>query len=167
LLPDAAPKTVANFQGLATGTKSWTDPKTQRSRRTPFYNGLTFHRVIKGFMIQAGDPLANGEGGPGYSIDDEPTPDLHFDKPGMLAMAKTSAPNSAGSQFFITTAPAPHLDGKYTIFGEVVTGQEVVNQISELPTDESDKPQTPVTIRRLSVRRVGPVKPSASPVPKP
>jgi peptidyl-prolyl cis-trans isomerase A (cyclophilin A) len=155
LLPTDAPKTVANFVGLATGTKGWTDPKTGKERHTPFYTGLTFHRVIKGFMIQGGDPLANGEGGPGFALDDEINPNLHFDKPGMLAMAKRSFPNSAGSQFFITTAAAPWLESKYSIFGQVVEGQDVVEKISELPTDENDKPQTTARIDRISIRKVG------------
>lgn len=155
LLPSEAPKTTANFVGLVSGTKAWTDPKTGKERRTPFYNGLTFHRVIKGFMIQGGDPLGTGEGGPGFSIDDEISPNLHFDKPGLLAMAKRSFPNSAGSQFFITTAPASWLESKYSIFGQVVAGQDVVDKISELPTDENDKPQTPVRILKISIRRIG------------
>ena len=154
LLPAEAPKTVQNFIGLATGTKAWTD-KSGKERRTPFYTGLTFHRIIKGFMIQGGDPLGTGEGGPGFAIDDEVSPNLHFDKPGMLAMAKRSFPNSAGSQFFITTAAADWLEGKYSIFGQVVEGQDVVDKISELPTDEDDKPQTAVTIQRITIRKVG------------
>lgn len=155
LLPAEAPKTVANFVGLATGTKAWTDTKTGKERHTPFYTGLTFHRIIKGFMIQGGDPLANGEGGPGFALDDEISPNLHFDKPGMLAMAKRSFPNSAGSQFFITTAAAPWLESKYSIFGQVVEGQDVVDKIAELPTDEDDKPQTTVRIEKITIRKVG------------
>jgi peptidyl-prolyl cis-trans isomerase A (cyclophilin A) len=162
LLPDQAPKTVANFRGLVTGRKAWTDPRDQKVKHTPFYTGLTFHRVIKGFMIQGGDPLATGEGGPGYSIDDEVSPNSHFDKPGLLAMAKRSEPNTAGSQFFITTAPAPWLDGKYTIFGEVVEGQDVVDRISETPTDGEDKPTTPLTIQKITIRTVGATQPNAS-----
>jgi cyclophilin family peptidyl-prolyl cis-trans isomerase len=106
-------------------------------------------------MIQGGDPLGTGEGGPGFALDDEISPNLHFDKPGMLAMAKRSFPNSAGSQFFITTAPADWLEGKYSIFGQVVEGQDVVDKIAELPTDEDDKPQTPVTIQKITIRKVG------------
>ena len=154
LFPAEAPKTVANFVGLATGTKAWTD-KTGKERHTPLYTGLTFHRVIKGFMIQGGDPLGTGEGGPGFALDDEVSPNLHFDKPGMLAMAKRSFPNSAGSQFFITTGPADWLEGTYSIFGQVVRGQDVADKISELPTDENDKPQTPVTIQRITIRKIG------------
>lgn len=155
LLPAQAPKTVANFIGLATGTKGWVDSKTGKERHTPFYNGLTFHRVIKGFMIQGGDPLASGEGGPGFALDDEISPNLNFEKPGMLAMAKRSFPNSAGSQFFITTAAAPWLEGKYSIFGEVVEGQDVVDTISELPADDNDKPQTAVRIEKITIRKIG------------
>lgn len=154
LLPSEAPKTVENFVGLATGKKAWTDPRDEKEKHTPLYTGLTFHRVIKGFMIQAGDPLGTGEGGPGFSIDDEISPNLHFDQPGKLAMAKRSFPNSAGSQFFITTAPAPWIEGKYAIFGEVVSGQDVVNKIEQSPTDEEDKPLTPVVIQKIVIHRV-------------
>jgi len=155
LLPAEAPKTVANFVGLATGTKGWVDSKTGKERHTPFYNGLTFHRIIKDFMIQGGDPLATGEGGPGFGLDDEISAKLHFDKPGMLAMAKRSFPNSAGSQFFITTAAAPWLETKYSIFGQVVEGQDVADKISQLPTDEDDKPKTTVRIVKITIRKVG------------
>jgi peptidyl-prolyl cis-trans isomerase A (cyclophilin A) len=154
LLPSEAPKTVENFVGLATGKKTWTDPRDEKEKHSPFYNGLTFHRVIKTFMIQGGDPLGTGEGGPGFSIDDEISPNLHFDQPGKLAMAKRSFPNSAGSQFFITTAAAPWLEGKYAIFGYVVSGQDVVDKISEVTTDEEDKPTTPVTIRQVLIHKV-------------
>jgi peptidyl-prolyl cis-trans isomerase A (cyclophilin A) len=155
LLPSEAPKTVENFVGLATGKKAWTDPRDQKEKHTPFYTGLIFHRVIKDFMIQAGDPLGTGEGGPGFSIDDEVSPNLHFDKPGKLAMAKRSFPNSAGSQFFITTAPTPWLEGKYAIFGEVVEGQDVVDKISTLPTDSDDHPTNPVTIQKILIKKIG------------
>jgi len=155
LLPAEAPKTVANFVGLATGTKGWVDSKTGKERHTPFYNGLTFHRIIKDFMIQGGDPLATGEGGPGFALDDEISANLHFDQPGVLAMAKRSFPNSAGSQFFITTAATHWLETKYSIFGKVVEGQEVVDKISELPTNEEDKPQTTVRIVKITIRKVG------------
>jgi peptidyl-prolyl cis-trans isomerase A (cyclophilin A) len=154
LLPEEAPHTVENFRGLATGSKSWTDPKTGRVKHAPIYDGLTFHRIIKGFMIQGGDPLGTGEGGPGFSVDDEISSNLHFDKPGVLAMAKRSFPNSAGSQFFITTGPAPWLENNYSIFGEVVEGQDVVEKISEVPTGENDKPLTPVTIRHIAIKRI-------------
>lgn len=159
LLPSEAPKTVDNFVGLATGKKAWTDPRDQKEKHTPFYSGLVFHRVIKNFMIQAGDPLGTGEGGPGFSIDDEVSPNLHFDKPGKLAMAKRSFPNSAGSQFFITTAPTPWLEGRYSIFGEVVEGQDIVDKISELPTDSDDHPTSAVTIQKILIRKIGAAHP--------
>lgn len=126
LRPDLAPETVNNFVFLA---------------REGFYDGLTWHRVLENFMAQGGDPQGTGGGGPGYTIKDEFTPDMKFDRPGMLAMARTPAPNSAGSQFFITTAPAPWLDGQYTMFGEVIQGQEIVNGI---PLRDPEKnPTTP------------------------
>ena len=153
LLEKDAPKTVANFRGLATGAKAWIDPATGKTRHTPLYNGTTFHRVIPGFMIQGGDPLGTGEGDPGYQFADEIDPNRTFDKPGILAMAN-SGPNTNGSQFFITTGPAPHLDGHYSIFGEVVSGQEVVDAISEAPRNADDKPLTPIKILRISIRSV-------------
>jgi peptidyl-prolyl cis-trans isomerase A (cyclophilin A) len=158
LLPSEAPRTVKNFRGLATGSKAWTDPRDGKEKHLPFYDGLTFHRVIKNFMIQAGDPLATGEGGPGFAIDDEISPNLHFDKPGVIAMAKTSEPNSAGSQFFITTGETPWLEGKYSIFGQVIDGQDVVSKISELPTNEDDKPTTTVVIQKILIRDVAAAK---------
>jgi peptidyl-prolyl cis-trans isomerase A (cyclophilin A) len=169
LFPEQAPKTVENFKGLATGAKAWNDPKTGKEKHTPFYSGLIFHRVIKGFMIQGGDPLGTGEGGPGYAIDDEISSTLHFDKPGVLAMAKKSFPNSAGSQFFITTAPTPWLENNYSIFGQVAEGQNVVDAIAEAPTGENDMPLKPVTIRSIRIRTIrasaagSSAKPSAVP----
>jgi len=167
-----APRTVANFRGLVTGSKEWTDPRDGKTKHAPLYTGLTFHRVIKSFMIQGGDPAGDGTGGPGYSIDDEISPDRHFDKPGMLAMAKQSSPNTAGSQFFITTAPAAWLEGNYSIFGEVVRGQDVADRISETPTDENDKPVTAVRIVRIRIRTIRaaaahpPTRQSSSPAVK-
>src|SRR4051812_17446521 len=117
LFPKLAPKTVANFVGLATGTKEWKNPDTGRPEHRPLYNGTIFHRVIPNFMIQGGDPLGNGQGGPGYSFEDEVSPELKFDVPGRLAMAN-SGPNTNGSQFFITEVPTPHLDGHYSLFGQ-------------------------------------------------
>jgi peptidyl-prolyl cis-trans isomerase A (cyclophilin A) len=152
LFPKEAPKTVANFRGLATGAKAWTD-SAGKTRHTPLYSGTTFHRVIPGFMIQGGDPLGTGDGTPGYEFEDEIDPNLVFDKPGLLAMAN-SGPNTNGCQFFITVAPAPHLNGHYSIFGEVVSGQDVANAISEAPRDSQDKPLTPVKIIRISIREV-------------
>lgn len=130
LFEDDAPETVANFVGLATGTKEFTDPKTGKKVKRPYYDGLTFHRVIDNFVIQGGCPLGNGTGGPGYTIKDELTGKKQVHKAGSLSMAKTAAPNSGGSQFFICHAPQPHLDRKHTVFGEVVTGMDVVRAIS-------------------------------------
>jgi peptidyl-prolyl cis-trans isomerase A (cyclophilin A) len=154
LFEKEAPKTVANFRGLATGTTAWTDPSTGKAKHLPLYSNTTFHRVIPGFMIQGGDPLGTGEGDPGYKIDDEIDPNRNFDKPGILAMAN-AGPNTNGCQFFITVAPATHLNGHYSIFGEVVSGQDVADKISEVPRDEKDKPVEPVRILRIAIRTVG------------
>ena len=153
LFEKEAPQTVANFRGLATGTKAWTDPKTGRLKHTPLYSGTTFHRVIPDFMIQGGDPAGDGTGGPGYKFDNETNSTLKFDRPGILAMAN-SGPNTNGCQFFITVAPAEHLNGSYSIFGEVVSGQEAADAISKVPRNAEDKPDTPVTIKAIAVRRV-------------
>jgi peptidyl-prolyl cis-trans isomerase A (cyclophilin A) len=157
LFEKEAPKTVANFRGLANGSKPWKDPATGEMKHQPLYSGTTFHRVIPQFMIQGGDPEGNGEGDPGYEFADEIDPNLNFDRPGVLAMAN-HGPNTNGCQFFITVAPAPHLNGHYTIFGEVVSGQEVANAISEVPRNEDDKPLTPVKILKIAIRRVEPPK---------
>ncbi|MGA8026392.1 MAG: peptidylprolyl isomerase [Bryobacteraceae bacterium] len=154
LFEKSAPKTVANFRGLATGTKPWTDPVTGKVKHTSLYAGTTFHRVIPDFMIQGGDPAGNGNGSPGYEFEDEIDPNLTFERPGILAMAN-SGPNTNGSQFFITVAPATHLNGKHTIFGEVVSGQDVADAISQVPRDADDKPLTPVKIIAISIKRVG------------
>ncbi len=154
LLPQLAPKAVTNFVGLARGTKPWTNQETGKTMHAPLYSGTTFHRVIPGFMIQGGDPVGTGEGSPGYSFNDEIDPNQAFDKPGILAMAN-SGPNTNGSQFFITVAPAMHLNGHYSIFGEVTAGQDVADAISNVPRDEgNDKPLTPVKILRISIRTV-------------
>src|SRR5712691_930432 len=129
-----APKTVANFTGLAEGAKEWTDPRGGRRVKTPYYNGTTFHRVISGFMIQGGDPLGTGTGGPGYTFEDEvPSAGPSFDRPGLLAMAN-AGPNTNGSQFFVTVAATPWLTGKHTIFGEVTEGYDVVESIAKAKT---------------------------------
>ena len=129
LLPEKAPKTVENFVGLAEGTKEWKDPRSGQTVKKPLYDGTVFHRVIPQFMIQGGDPLGNGTGGPGYRFADEIGPDNKFNKPGLLAMAN-AGPNTNGSQFFITEVPTPHLDRGHTIFGEVVKGFELVPKIA-------------------------------------
>jgi peptidyl-prolyl cis-trans isomerase A (cyclophilin A) len=129
LLPEKAPKTVENFLGLAEGTKEWTDPRTGAKQKKPLYDGTVFHRVIPEFMIQGGDPLGTGTGGPGYKFADEIGPDNRFAKGGLLAMAN-AGPNTNGSQFFITEVPTPWLDKGHTIFGEVVKGQDLVVKIA-------------------------------------
>ena len=154
LFEKEAPKTVANFRALATGTKAWTDPATGAVKHTALYSGTMFHRVIPQFMIQGGDPTGTGMGSPGYKFEDEIDASHTFEHPGILAMAN-SGPNTNGSQFFITVAATPWLNGKHTIFGEVVSGQDVVDAISQVPRDDQDKPLTPVKIIRISIRRVG------------
>jgi len=131
LFEDDAPGTVANFVGLATGTKEFTDPKTGKKEKRPYYDGLTFHRVIEDFMIQGGCPLGTGTGGPGFTIKDELKGKKQVHKRGSLSMAKTAAPDSGGSQFFICHSPQSHLDRKHTVFGEVVSGIEVVDKIGK------------------------------------
>ena len=155
LLPNHAPKTVANFVGLADGSKEWKDEKSGQTKTEPFYDGLGFHRVIANFMIQGGCPLGTGTGGPGYTFDDEIHPDLVFDKPYLLAMAnagKRGGNGTNGSQFFITVVPTPHLNGKHTIFGEVSdqSGRDVVDAIVATPVGRGDAPVEPVVIERVS-----------------
>jgi peptidyl-prolyl cis-trans isomerase A (cyclophilin A) len=153
LFPDHAPKTVKNFVGLATGEREWADPQTgQKKTGTPLYSGTIFHRVIPGFMIQGGDPLGSGRGGPGYRFADEFHPDLRFDRPYLLAMAN-SGPGTNGSQFFITVGPTTWLDRKHTIFGEVTSGSEVIEAISKVPTGPGDRPRTDVVLREIVVER--------------
>jgi peptidyl-prolyl cis-trans isomerase A (cyclophilin A) len=147
-----APKTVENFVGLATGSKEWTDPQTGQKVKRPLYSGTIFHRVIPGFMIQGGDPLGNGRGGPGYRFADEFSPELRHSKAGILSMAN-AGPNTNGSQFFITLAPTPHLDNRHSVFGEVVEGQDVVVKIGNAPRDANDRPRTSVVLNEVVVSR--------------
>ncbi|HYR56684.1 MAG TPA: peptidylprolyl isomerase [Myxococcaceae bacterium] len=156
LFAKEAPKTVENFVGLATGEKPWTDPNTgQKKTGVPLYDGTIFHRCIKDFMIQGGDPLGRGTGGPGFKFEDEFKSSRTFDKPGILAMAN-SGPNTNGSQFFITAAPTPWLNGKHTIFGEVVKGQDIVNRIAnDIPKGASDRPKKDVKISKLTIAAQG------------
>jgi peptidyl-prolyl cis-trans isomerase A (cyclophilin A) len=158
LFPDHAPKTVRNFVGLAEGTKEWKDPRTGQTRTEPFYDGVSFHRIIPNFMIQGGDPLGTGTGGPGYVFDDEISPALSFDRPYLLAMAnagKQRGRGTNGSQFFITVAPTTWLTGKHTIFGEVSdqNGRDVVDAIAAVRTGAGDRPVEPVTIERVTVTK--------------
>jgi peptidyl-prolyl cis-trans isomerase A (cyclophilin A) len=154
LFPDHAPKTVDNFVGLAEGTKEWLDPTTGQVSVKPFYDGLTFHRVIKEFMLQGGDPLGTGTGGPGYQFEDEFHPDLRFDRPYLLAMAN-AGPGTNGSQFFITLVPTDWLNRKHTIFGEVVDADSraVVDAIGATQTDGFDRPLEPVVITKVTIDR--------------
>ena len=156
LFGDHAPKTVANFVGLANGTKEYADPQTGTPTTGKFYDGLGFHRVISGFMIQGGCPLGTGTGGPGYAFDDEIHPELVFDKPYLLAMANAGlrmGKGTNGSQFFITMGPTPHLNRKHTIFGEVAdeASQKVVDEIAAVPTGRADKPANPVVIESVEI----------------
>ncbi|MGY1848064.1 MULTISPECIES: peptidylprolyl isomerase [unclassified Blastococcus] len=154
LFPDHAPKTVANFADLAEGAREWTHPATREKTTDKLYDGTIFHRIIPGFMIQGGDPLGQGIGGPGYQFGDEIHPDLAFTKPYLLAMAN-AGPGTNGSQFFITVAPTTWLTGKHTIFGEVADqpSREVVDRIAAVPTGRNDRPVEDVVIESVEVQR--------------
>ena len=154
IFEDHAPKTVATILGLAEGTLEWVDPKTGEKTSKPLYDGVIFHRVIDGFMIQGGDPLGQGTGGPGFRFADEFHPELSFDRPYLLAMAN-AGPNTNGSQFFITVAPTPHLNFRHTIFGEVADqeSRDVVDAIAKVPTGRMDRPVEDVVINSVTVKR--------------
>ncbi len=145
-----APKTVANFVGLASGEKEWKDPATLQMTKKPLYDGTIFHRVIPNFMIQGGDPLGRGVGGPGYNFEDEFQSGREFTKPGILAMANRG-PNTNGSQFFITVAPTPWLNNHHTIFGEVVKNYDVVDKITKVQRDPGDRPVEPITLKKVTI----------------
>jgi peptidyl-prolyl cis-trans isomerase A (cyclophilin A) len=153
LFDSEVPNTVANFTGLAEGTKEWTDPRTGRKVKTPYYDGTVFHRVIDQFMIQGGDPLGQGTGGPGYTFADEFHPKLRHDRPGLLSMANRG-PNTNGGQFFITLVPTSWLDNKHSVFGEIVEGMDVVNKIGKTATSKpADRPVKPITINSVTIEK--------------
>jgi peptidyl-prolyl cis-trans isomerase A (cyclophilin A) len=153
LFDQEAPRTVENFIGLAEGTKEWTDPRTGRKGNTPYYNGTIFHRVIDAFMIQGGDPLGQGTGGPGYKFADEFSPKRRHAKAGVLSMAN-SGPNTNGGQFFITLVATPWLDDKHSVFGEVTEGMDVINKIGKTATSKpGDRPLKPITIESVVIER--------------
>jgi len=152
LFDKEAPSTVANFVGLAEGSKEWRAPATGERRKAPFYDGVIFHRVINGFMIQGGDPLGKGYGGPGYKFGDEFHPSLKHNRDGLLSMAN-AGPNTNGSQFFITLAPTPHLDNRHSIFGVVEDGMDVVRKIGKVRIGAQDRPVTDVVINKVTIER--------------
>lgn len=151
LFNDKAPRTVANFVGLATGTMEWTHPRLAKPMKDkPYYDNLTFHRVIPGFMIQGGCPKGEGTGGPGYSFADEFHPEARHSKPGMLSMAN-SGKDTNGSQFFITCDDTSYLDDRHTVFGEVISGMDVVDKIANTPRGANDRPKEPVVMKSVKI----------------
>lgn len=162
LLPEKAPLTVENFIGLSTGKKAWTDPRSGAVvNDRALYNGTIFHRTIRGFMIQGGDPMGTGSGGPGFRFKNEDSDEV-FDKPGVVAMANAGR-DTNGSQFFITVAPYPSLNGNYTVFGHVTEGMDIVNKIVSKPTGANDRPSNPTVIRNIEIVEAGkPAAPAAS-----
>ena len=152
LFDQEAPKTVENFVGLAEGTKQWMDPRTNQKVTQPYYDGVIFHRVIDGFMVQSGDPLGQGIGGPGYTFNDEFHPKLRHNKAGILSMANRG-PNTNGGQFFITLGATPHLDDRHSVFGEVTEGMDVVRKIGSTATGAQDRPVKPIVIQTIKIER--------------
>jgi len=147
-----APNTVANFVGLATGKRTWEDPESGEEKNDPFYDGLIFHRVIDGFMLQGGDPTGTGRGGPGYQFEDEFHDELRHDREGRLSMAN-SGPDTNGSQFFITLRETPHLNDKHAVFGQVVDGMDVVRTIAQVETNANDRPLEEVAMTNVEIER--------------
>ena len=147
------PTTVANFVGLAEGSREWTDPRTGKKAKQAYYNGTIFHRVIADFMIQGGDPLGQGTGGPGYKFADEFHPKLRHSKPGILSMAN-SGPNTNGGQFFITLVPTPWLDNKHSVFREITAGMDIIEKIGRTATGKpGDRPLKPITIESVTIEK--------------
>ena len=154
---EKAPSTVTNFVQLAEGAKEWTNPKTGKTEKTPLYNGTIFHRVIPDFMIQGGDPLGNGTGGPGFRFADEFNPELRHIGAGVLSMAN-SGPNSNGSQFFITEKDTPWLDGRHSVFGKVVEGADLIPKITRVEKSGGDKPKVDIVLKKVTIGRGSPKK---------
>ena len=153
LFVDQAPNTVAHFVGFSEGTLAWIDPNTHQEVTRPLYSNLLFHRVMPNFMIQSGDPLGTGLGGPGYTFDDEFAAELHHDQAGIMSMANRSEPNSNGSQFFILDKAMPHLDGRHSIFGKVIRNLKLVKDIATLKTNAANRPLEPVFLKEVRIGR--------------